>query len=69
MRLVDDLLGMARITRGHIKLRECLNLTPLVRLWLQAPGIEALLPPPEERKSVETAIGAARAEQSRRSVS
>ena len=32
VRLVDDLLDVARITRGHIKLqREPLNLTPLVR--------------------------------------
>ena len=38
-------------------------------LWLQALGIKAVLPPPEERKNVKTAIGAARAEQSRKSVS
>ncbi len=38
-------------------------------LWLQALGIEAVLPPPEERKNVKTAIGAARAEQARKSVS
>jgi len=35
-------------------------------LWLQALGMKAVLPPPEERKHVKTAIGAARAEQSRR---
>jgi hypothetical protein len=35
-------------------------------LWLQALGIKAVLPPPEERKHVKTAIGAARAEQSRK---
>jgi len=34
-------------------------------LWLQSLGIPAVLPPPEEVKKVETAIGAARAEQSR----
>ncbi|GAA5067217.1 hypothetical protein [Lysobacter panacisoli] len=34
-------------------------------LWLQSLGIPAVLPPPEEVKQVETAIGAARAEQSR----
>jgi hypothetical protein len=32
-------------------------------LWLQALGMKAILPPPEERKHVKTAIGAARAEQ------
>lgn len=35
-------------------------------LWLQALGMPAVLPPPEERKDVKTAIGAARAKQSRR---
>jgi rubrerythrin len=34
-------------------------------LWIQALGYPAALPPPEEVKQVETAIGAARAEQSR----
>jgi len=34
-------------------------------LWLEALGLKAVLPPPEERKHVKTAIGAARAEQSR----
>lgn len=34
-------------------------------LWLQALGMPAVLPPPEERKNVETAIGAARAENAR----
>lgn len=38
-------------------------------LWLQALGIEAVLPPPEERKNVKTAIGAARTEQARKSIS
>jgi rubrerythrin len=32
-------------------------------LWLQSLGLQAVLPPPEERKHVKTAIGAARAEQ------
>ena len=32
-------------------------------LWLQSLGMKALLPPPEERRHVKTAIGAARAEQ------
>jgi hypothetical protein len=32
-------------------------------LWLQSLGMKAVLPPPEERKHVKTAIGAARAEQ------
>jgi hypothetical protein len=31
-------------------------------LWLQSLGIPAVLPPPEERQHVKTAIGAARAE-------
>jgi rubrerythrin len=35
-------------------------------LWLKALGLKAVLPPPEERKHVKTAIGAARADQSRR---
>jgi rubrerythrin len=35
-------------------------------LWLQSLGIKAELPPPEERKHVKTAIGAARAEQDRK---
>ncbi|HUQ25767.1 MAG TPA: hypothetical protein VM140_08860 [Burkholderiales bacterium] len=34
-------------------------------LWLESLGMKAVLPPPEERKHVKTAIGAARAEQSR----
>jgi len=34
-------------------------------LWLEALGMNAVLPPPEEKKHVKTAIGAARAEQSR----
>jgi rubrerythrin len=33
-------------------------------LWLKSLGLKAVLPPPEERKHVKTAIGAARAEQS-----
>ncbi|HEY5805172.1 MAG TPA: ferritin-like domain-containing protein [Lysobacter sp.] len=37
-------------------------------LWLQSLGIPAVLPPPEEVKQVETAIGAARAEQARDSM-
>jgi ferritin-like metal-binding protein YciE len=36
-------------------------------LWIQALGMKAELPPPEERKHVKTAIGAARAEQARKS--
>ena len=32
-------------------------------LWVQSLGMKAMLPPPEERKHVTTAIGAARAEQ------
>jgi len=32
-------------------------------LWLEALGMKAVLPPPEERKHVKTAISAARAEQ------
>lgn len=32
-------------------------------LWLKSLGMRAVLPPPEERKHVKTAIGAARAEQ------
>ena len=34
-------------------------------LWMQSLGLRAVLPPPEERKHVKTAIGAARAEQAR----
>lgn len=34
-------------------------------LWFEALGMTAVLPPPEEIKKVKTAIGAARAEQSR----
>jgi hypothetical protein len=34
-------------------------------LWLQSLGMEAVLPPPEERKHVRTAIAAAKAQQSR----
>lgn len=34
-------------------------------LWIDALGMRAVLPPPEEVKQVETAIGAARAEQAR----
>ena len=35
-------------------------------LWIESLGMKAVLPPPEERKKVKTAIGAARAEQSAR---
>ena len=35
-------------------------------LWMESLGMKAVLPPPEERKHVKTAIGAARAEQSRK---
>lgn len=34
-------------------------------LWIESLGMRAVLPPPEERKDVKTAIGAARAEQTR----
>ena len=34
-------------------------------LWISALGMPAVLPPPEEEKDVKTAIGAARAQQSR----
>ena len=34
-------------------------------LWIESLGMPAVLPPPEEEKKVKTAIGAARAEQSR----
>lgn len=34
-------------------------------LWIESLGLPAVLPPPEEIKNVETAIGASRAEQSR----
>ena len=34
-------------------------------LWMESLGLKAVLPPPEERKHVKTAIGAARAEQER----
>lgn len=34
-------------------------------LWLESLGLKAVLPPPEERKHVKTAIGAARAQQAR----
>jgi hypothetical protein len=34
-------------------------------LWIQALGLPAVLPPPEEQKDVKTAIGAARAKQVR----
>jgi rubrerythrin len=39
----------------------------LRELSMQALGMKAMLPPPEEKKHVKTAIGAARAEQSRKS--
>ena len=34
-------------------------------LWIESLGLPAVLPPPEEKKNVTTAIGAARAKQSR----
>jgi rubrerythrin len=37
-------------------------------LWIKALGMPAVLPPPEERKEVKTAIGAARAKQSRKAM-
>jgi hypothetical protein len=37
-------------------------------LWIESLGFPAVLPPPEEVKQVETAIGAARAEQARGSM-
>jgi RNA-splicing ligase RtcB len=35
-------------------------------LWIDGLGLKAVLPPPEEQKDVKTAIGAARAKQTRR---
>ena len=35
-------------------------------LWIQSLGMKAVIPPPEEAKDVKTAIGAARAKQSRK---
>ena len=35
-------------------------------LWIQSLGMKAVIPPPEEEKHVKTAIGAARAKQSRK---
>lgn len=40
----------------------------LRELSLQSLGLKAVLPPPEERKQVKTAIGAARAEQERKNM-
>ena len=40
----------------------------LRELSLESLGLKAVLPPPEERKHVKTAIGAARAEQSRKNM-
>ena len=37
-------------------------------LWIQALGMPAVLPPPEEEKDVKTAIGAARAKRARKTV-
>lgn len=37
-------------------------------LWMESLGMKAVLPPPEERKHVKTAIGAARAEQERKNM-
>ena len=37
-------------------------------LWIESLGMKAVLPPPEEVKDVETAIGAARAEKARASM-
>jgi rubrerythrin len=37
-------------------------------LWIEALGMPAVLPPPEEAKDVKTAIGAARAKKARRSM-
>ncbi len=37
-------------------------------LWMKSLGLRAVLPPPEERKHVKTAIGAARAEKARGSM-
>jgi len=34
-------------------------------LWIESLGMKAVLPPPEEVKDVDTAIGAARAEKAR----
>jgi hypothetical protein len=34
-------------------------------LWIESLGLPAVLPPPEEEKSVKTAIGAARAKLAR----
>jgi hypothetical protein len=35
-------------------------------LWIESLGFPAVIPPPEEEKDVKTAIGAARAKQSRK---
>jgi hypothetical protein len=38
----------------------------LRELWIEALGMPAVLPPPEEEKDVKTAIGAARAKHARK---
>lgn len=37
-------------------------------LWLESLGMKSVLPPPEERRHVKTAIGAARAQQARKAM-
>ena len=63
---VKKVLAEARETIGHDEDHHLYHTTGWTReLWIDALGFPAVLPPPEEVKEVETAIGAARAEHAR----
>jgi hypothetical protein len=51
-----------------LELVEKFDLDPKTELWIDSLGLPAVLPPPEEEKDVKTAIGAARAKKTRRSL-
>lgn len=59
-------LRQAREAVGNDEDHHLLHTTGWTReLWIQSLGLPAVLPPPEEKKNVETKIGASRAEHAR----
>jgi hypothetical protein len=69
MKLTGDEAKVLKEAHGEVEEEEDEHLYHTMgwarELWLEALGMPAVLPPPEEEKHVKTAIGAARAKQSR----
>jgi hypothetical protein len=69
MKLTGDDAKILKEAHGEVEEEEDQHLYHTMgwarELWMEALGMPAVLPPPEEEKQVKTAIGAARAKQSR----